>query len=299
MDRFTPSRLEWICLSALILLYFAFVTVPTAPLSLLVLPPLAGLVLLGLRNPAPRCSRRPRRDPCRPPAAFRSVRGAHLHPGDGDGGVRVGTRPGSPRPDRDRTVSGDHAARILAAGVVAVACAFSHRAARLPVGGRRWRLSHQARHVRPATRRGLAFIASGAVPLLALCGAPPDPMLLIYSVFVGAWVLRGRVSISPPGRFPVGRLAGPVWLRYFVLMVLVGFPHRDLGLGRQLPRPRRAAGAAAPATVLRSTAQPGDLRRLGGRVDRPDAPLAVLADAKCSSSRGCTGYSSSSRGRSS
>jgi hypothetical protein len=50
MDRFTPSRLEWLCLTALILLYFAFVTVPTAPLSLLVLPPLAGLVLLGLRN---------------------------------------------------------------------------------------------------------------------------------------------------------------------------------------------------------------------------------------------------------
>jgi hypothetical protein len=48
--RFTPSRLEWIFLSALILLYFAFITVPTAPLSLLVLPPLAGLVLLGLRT---------------------------------------------------------------------------------------------------------------------------------------------------------------------------------------------------------------------------------------------------------
>ena len=75
----------------------------------------------------------------------------------------------------------------------------------------------------PRRAAGLAFIASGAVPLLALCGAPPDPMLLIYSVFVGAWVLRGRVSIFPPGGFAVGRLAGPVWLRYFVLMVLIGF----------------------------------------------------------------------------
>jgi hypothetical protein len=73
----------------------------------------------------------------------------------------------------------------------------------------------QVRPSRRATR--LAFIASGAVPLLALCGAPPDTMLLIYSVFVGAWVLRGRTSIS--GR----RLPGPVWVHYFVLMVLVGF----------------------------------------------------------------------------
>ena len=50
MNHFSPSHLEWICLTALILLYFAFVTVPTAPLSVLVLPPLAGIVLLGLRN---------------------------------------------------------------------------------------------------------------------------------------------------------------------------------------------------------------------------------------------------------
>lgn len=72
----------------------------------------------------------------------------------------------------------------------------------------------QARSPRAAR---IAFVASGAIPLLALCGAPPDPMLLIYSVFVGAWVLRGRTSIS--GR----RLPGPVWLHYFVVMVLVGF----------------------------------------------------------------------------
>jgi len=77
----------------------------------------------------------------------------------------------------------------------------------------------------PRRAAGLAFIASGAVPLLALCGAPPDPMLLIYSVFVGAWVLRGRTSIF--GR----RLPGPVWLHYFVLMVLVGFLTETLAWG--------------------------------------------------------------------
>jgi hypothetical protein len=40
-------------------------------------------------------------------------------------------------------------------------------------------------------------------------------MLLIYTVFVAAWVLRGRSQ----GR----RLPGPAWLGYLVLMVLVGF----------------------------------------------------------------------------
>jgi hypothetical protein len=50
LDPFAPSRLEWIFLSALVLLYFAFVTVPTAPLSLLVVPLLGALALVGLRN---------------------------------------------------------------------------------------------------------------------------------------------------------------------------------------------------------------------------------------------------------
>jgi hypothetical protein len=61
----------------------------------------------------------------------------------------------------------------------------------------------------------IAFIASGAVPLLALCGSPPDPMLLIYSVFVGAWAVRGRLTAI--------RLPLPGWLAYLGLMVLVGF----------------------------------------------------------------------------
>ena len=94
----------------------------------------------------------------------------------------------------------------------------------------------------PRRAAGLAFIASGAVPLLALCGAPPDPMLLIYSVFVGAWVLRRRVSIFPPGRFAVGRLPGPVWLRYFMLMVLVGFLTETLAwAGNYLARAEQPA----------------------------------------------------------
>lgn len=94
----------------------------------------------------------------------------------------------------------------------------------------------------PRHAAGLAFIASGAVPLLALCGAPPDPMLLIYSVFVGAWVLRRRVSIFPSGRFAVGRLLGPVWLRYFVLMVLVGFLTETLAwAGNYLARAEQPA----------------------------------------------------------
>jgi hypothetical protein len=62
----------------------------------------------------------------------------------------------------------------------------------------------------------LAFIASGAVPLLGLCGAPPDPMLLIYSLFVGAWLVRTR---TPRAERP----SGGVWLRFLGFMVLVGF----------------------------------------------------------------------------
>jgi hypothetical protein len=50
VEPFAPSRLEWICLSALVLFYFAFVTVPAAPLTLLVLPPLGALALVALRT---------------------------------------------------------------------------------------------------------------------------------------------------------------------------------------------------------------------------------------------------------
>lgn len=59
------------------------------------------------------------------------------------------------------------------------------------------------------------MLASGALPILALCGAPPDTMLLIYTVFVAAMALRGRIR--------VGGLPGPPWLRYLVFMVLTGF----------------------------------------------------------------------------
>jgi peptidoglycan/LPS O-acetylase OafA/YrhL len=49
-EPFAPSRLEWLGLSAMVLLYFAFVTVPAAPLTLLVLPPLGALALVALRS---------------------------------------------------------------------------------------------------------------------------------------------------------------------------------------------------------------------------------------------------------
>jgi hypothetical protein len=48
--RFEPSRLEWILLAALIPVVFVFVAIPAAPLAVIILPPLAGLVLLGLRR---------------------------------------------------------------------------------------------------------------------------------------------------------------------------------------------------------------------------------------------------------
>jgi hypothetical protein len=79
------------------------------------------------------------------------------------------------------------------------------------------------------------FIASGAVPLLALCGAPADPMLLIYSFFVLAWVLHWRSQGDP-------RLPGPMWLGYLVLMVLVGFLTETLAwLGSYLARAEQPA----------------------------------------------------------
>lgn len=50
MDAFRPTRLEWVVLAGVVLVYFAFVTVPSAPLSLVVLPPLMALALAGLRR---------------------------------------------------------------------------------------------------------------------------------------------------------------------------------------------------------------------------------------------------------
>ena len=68
---------------------------------------------------------------------------------------------------------------------------------------------------RPAGRwRHRLFLLSGAVPLLGLCGSPPDTMLLIYTFFVVGWEVHRRRRL---------RLPGPAWLRYLVLMVLVGF----------------------------------------------------------------------------
>lgn len=48
LERFAPSRLEWAVVGTLVFAYFAFVTVPMAPVSMVVLPPLVGLVVAGL-----------------------------------------------------------------------------------------------------------------------------------------------------------------------------------------------------------------------------------------------------------
>ena len=47
---FQPKRWVTILVSAIFILYFAFVTVPAAPISILVLPVLLGLVYFGLRK---------------------------------------------------------------------------------------------------------------------------------------------------------------------------------------------------------------------------------------------------------
>lgn len=50
VPRFAPSRFEWAVLGGLVLAYFAAVTVPAAPLSLVIVPPLFALALAGLRR---------------------------------------------------------------------------------------------------------------------------------------------------------------------------------------------------------------------------------------------------------
>ncbi len=54
LTAFKPGRLEGVALCAMIATYFALVTVPAQPLSALVLPPLAGGVVLTLRRNAQR-----------------------------------------------------------------------------------------------------------------------------------------------------------------------------------------------------------------------------------------------------
>jgi hypothetical protein len=49
-EPFRPNRWVTVLISGLFILYFLFVTVPAAPLALVVLPVLLGLVYLGLRR---------------------------------------------------------------------------------------------------------------------------------------------------------------------------------------------------------------------------------------------------------
>jgi hypothetical protein len=86
---------------------------------------------------------------------------------------------------------------------------------------------------RRSPRGATLFLVRGF--LLALCGAPPDPMLLIYSVFVAARVVRSRTTF-------LERLPGPAWLGYLVLMVLVGFLTETLAwAGNYLARAEQPA----------------------------------------------------------
>jgi hypothetical protein len=50
IELFRPTRLEWAVLAGAVLTYFALVSVPSAPLSLVVLPPLVTLAWVGLRR---------------------------------------------------------------------------------------------------------------------------------------------------------------------------------------------------------------------------------------------------------
>lgn len=87
----------------------------------------------------------------------------------------------------------------------------------------------------PDRARRLAFYASGALPLLGLCGAPPDLMLLIYTTFVAASAIRRRTTFTE-------RIPGPPWLSWFVIMVLVGFLTETLAwAGNYLARAEQPA----------------------------------------------------------
>lgn len=87
----------------------------------------------------------------------------------------------------------------------------------------------------PGRARRLAFYASGALPLFGLCGAPPDPMLLIYTAFVAVSAVRRRTTF-------LERIPGPTWLSYLVVMVLAGFLTETLAwAGNYLARAEQPA----------------------------------------------------------
>ncbi len=60
------------------------------------------------------------------------------------------------------------------------------------------------------------LLLSGLVPLLGLLARPPDVMLLIYTVFVATYAMRGRL------RAWADRLPGPATLHLAALFVLSG-----------------------------------------------------------------------------
>jgi len=64
--------------------------------------------------------------------------------------------------------------------------------------------------------RGRLLLLSGLVPLLGLFARPPDVMLLIYTVFVATYAMRGRL------RAWTERLPGPATLHLVALFVLSG-----------------------------------------------------------------------------
>lgn len=71
----------------------------------------------------------------------------------------------------------------------------------------------------PARRwRGWRWLlgVSGLVPVAGALGSPPDPMLLIYSIFVAAWFVRKPIA-SLAARVPL-----PRWVHGLLVTALVG-----------------------------------------------------------------------------
>lgn len=66
------------------------------------------------------------------------------------------------------------------------------------------------------SKRKILFALSGLLPLLFLLGSPPDPTLLIYSLFVLVYFFRESLVK------PINRLPGSVTAKFVLLVLLTG-----------------------------------------------------------------------------
>jgi len=64
--------------------------------------------------------------------------------------------------------------------------------------------------------RAVLLVLTGVVPLLGLCSRPPDVMLLVYTVFLVAYLLRRRLGALSE------RMPGPVSLHLLGYFLLAG-----------------------------------------------------------------------------